>query len=157
VFYHCEYNSGNRQIGATTTGQSQTVGGSGTNQQSAQVRDIAKPRSTRALKASDLTGRFEGSYICGQGETRLVLDLQVDALGNLKGVFTFGGTDGTPLGRFAMNGVWSAQNFYLTADHWIQRPEGYQMVNITGYSAQGGGLTGEIVAQGCSGFSVTRR
>jgi hypothetical protein len=154
VFYHCEYNSGNRQIGSAGAQQQQT----GTPRQSASTRNVARPRNPRALTLNDVNGRFEGSYVCSvEGETRLRLDLQANPNGRLTGTFTFGGTNGTPIGSYTMRGLWSPESFFLSADQWVQQPEGFVMANVNGYLAQGGGLAGEVVYQGCTGFNVTRK
>jgi hypothetical protein len=153
VFYHCEYNSGNRQIGST--GAQQQVAGP---PQSGPARDVARPRSPRPMTASDVNGRFEGSYVCSvEGETRLRLDLQAKQNGRLTGTFTFGGNNNSPIGSYTMRGLWSPESFFLAADEWIERPDGFVMANMTGYLAQGGGLAGEVQYQGCTGFNVIRK
>jgi hypothetical protein len=153
VFYHCEYNSGNRQIGSTGA-QQQTTGP----RQNGPAGNVARPRNPRPMTANDVNGRFEGSYVCSiEGETRLRLDLQASPSGRMTGTLTFGGTNGAPVGSYTVRGLWSAQSFFLSAGEWIDHPDGYVMANINGYLAQGGGLAGEMVYQGCTGFNVTRK
>jgi hypothetical protein len=153
VFYHCEFDSGNRRIGASNQGQSQGAAG----EQSGQNQVTAPPRSARPIAARDLTGRFVGSYSCSQGRTTMRLDLMVDPQGRLRGTFAFGGSDGVPAGSFSMLGVWSSLGFSLSGDRWINRPEGYSMVNLNGYLVDAGRLGGEVLAQGCSSFDVRRQ
>jgi hypothetical protein len=149
VFYHCEFNSGSRQIGSAGAPQQQPA---------STARVATRPRDPRPIAASDVNGRFEGTYVCSvEGETRLRLDLQANSNGRLIGTFTFGGTNNTPVGRFSMRGLWSAESFFLSADEWIERPNGFVMTNIKGYLAQGGGLAGEVLYEGCTGFTVFRK
>jgi hypothetical protein len=154
VSYQCEFSSGNRSVGAT--GGSTTAGsgsGGGT-----QPGFTLPRRSTRPITAQDLTGRFEGKYVCsGQDTTRLILDMQADPNGKLRAKFTFGGTNNVPNGSYTLQGRWSSEGFFLSADRWIQQPEGYAMANMDGYRGANGELAGEILFQGCSGYIVSRR
>jgi hypothetical protein len=154
VFYQCEFDSGNKQIGAKN-GANTTAPNSG---QGAQALIKMPARSTQAITAQDVNGRFEGNYACGaEGKTKLVLDMQADANGRLKATFSFGGTNNVPFGSYTMRGLWSPESFFLTADSWIQQPDGFVMVNLDGYRGEGGELAGEILYQGCSGYSVSRK
>ncbi len=153
VFYHCEFNSGNRSTGATANGQSSGKGAG----QSTQTLVAFPPRSTTPITASDVSGRFVGNYACGQGKTSMRLDIQANPNGRLTATFSFGGENGIPSGSFSMRGLWSADSFFLSADQWINQPEGYSMTNLNGYLSSKGRLGGEVLATGCSAFDVTRK
>ncbi|MFM5895133.1 MAG: hypothetical protein ACKOQM_11990 [Novosphingobium sp.] len=116
-----------------------------------------QPKINTALTTQAVTGQFEGAYVCGQGKTALRLDLQAGPDGRLAGTFTFGGSNGVPAGSFAMSGRWNPNGFVLSGDHWINQPDGFSMVDLVGHLAGVGRLSGEVKAQGCNSFDVTRR
>ncbi len=108
-----------------------------------------------SAKASDFTGHFEGSYICGQGETNLTLDTLAQDTGEIVVVFSFGGNNNAPKGSYSLIGKWSGSKFSLKSDKWIEQPNGYVMVDIDGEISERG-LSGNIINSSCTNFSALR-
>ena len=110
----------------------------------------------------DVSGEFEGGYVCVQGQTfvRVMADAHED--GSMDATFAFGsarwdgGSNAVPHGSFALKGSWKGASFTLHPDHWIERPDGFEMVGMTG-EAKDNRLFGTIDFDGCKSFSVTRK
>ncbi len=112
----------------------------------------------------ELTGRFEGGYECAQGTTWLRLETKAKPNGTMTATFTFGSAAQSgktinvlPEGKFALSGRWTGNHFQLEPAKWINRPEGFTMVGLTGDVDGTGALTGDVNFPGCSVFSVRRR
>jgi hypothetical protein len=118
----------------------------------------ATPAAARIGQSSDFTGRFSGSYTCGDRAAPIRLDLQATPAGQVTGVVEFGGGDsGRPHGSFAVRGAWSGDEISLGPDRWIVQPApSYVMVPLTGRLAKGE-LSGTVTGAGCTTFAVTRR
>jgi hypothetical protein len=112
------------------------------------------PALTRAT-ALDLTGHFEGTYICRQGETAMTLDTLAKDSGNIVALMSFGGTNGLPKGSYTMVGNWNGAKFRLKANEWVNQPAGYIMVDIEG-EVGARGVSGNIQSPACSNFSAVR-
>jgi hypothetical protein len=112
------------------------------------------PALTRAT-ALDLTGRFEGTYICRQGETAMTLDTLAKDSGSIVALMSFGGTNGSPKGSYTMVGNWDGAKFRLKANEWVNQPVGYIMVDIEGEMGERG-VSGNIQSPTCSNFSALR-
>lgn len=117
--------------------------------------------------AREVSGHFEGGYTCVQGNTWLALDLNARADGSMTGTFSFGSakwfdggqarTNAVPEGKFAVEGTWSGNHFILRPAYWIDHPDGFTMVGLTGDSdSSGQRLSGSIDFHGCSDFAVRR-
>jgi hypothetical protein len=109
----------------------------------------------RTASAKDLTGHFEGSYICQQGETPLALDFLANDQGRLVAQFSFGGGNGSAKGSFTLVGSWNGARFNLKAHEWLNQPDGFVMVDIDG-EVTARGVSGNILTPGCSNFSAVR-
>ena len=111
----------------------------------------------------DLNGKWEGSYTCSQGFTRLTLQVAHNLESHwLDAVFAFY-ADNTnpdvPTGRYSMVGSYDpdTQRVILDQATWIEQPTGYVMVSLDGYINEEGGLiTGTVDNSGCSEFTVVR-
>jgi hypothetical protein len=106
-------------------------------------------------KASNLTGHFEGSYICSKGENNLALDTLAKETGEIVAVFSFGGTSDFPKGSYSLTGRWTGAKFSLKSNAWIDQPEGYIMVDIEG-EVSARGVSGNMLTPTCSNFSALR-
>lgn len=105
--------------------------------------------------ALDLTGRFEGTYICSRGENKLTLDTLAKDSGELVALMTFGGINNLPKGSYTLVGNWNGAKFSLKGNEWVNRPEGYVMVDLEGeLSARG--VSGNLNNPTCSNFSAVR-
>jgi hypothetical protein len=109
----------------------------------------------KSATAADLTGHFEGSYICGQGETSLTLDLLGKENGVLVALLSFGGANNIPKGSYSLVGKWAGAHFTLKANEWVSQPKGYIMVDVEG-DLGAKGVFGNMLTSGCSNFSALR-
>jgi serine/threonine protein kinase len=112
------------------------------------------------LRPARLTGTWTGSYVCPQGSTGLRLALKATSSGGLTATFSFYPTASNvsvPSGSFALTGSYTAKGFQLTPDHWINKPQNYSMVGLTGAANKSDtALSGSIVSPGCTTFSASR-
>jgi len=122
--------------------------------------DTAPLRS--APVAATLTGRWTGSYVCGQGATGLTLTLDESPDGALEGTFAFfplGTNPDVPAGRFRVSGTLDRASgaVSLQPGAWIDRPPGYVSVGLAGtVDGEAGAMRGTIRSPGCSDFRLTR-
>lgn len=117
--------------------------------------------------ASDVVGVWTGRYICNQGVTAITLDIASAAIpdqnSRLTATFRFGPVrenPGVPVGAFTMSGEYDARTrqVVLRGQRWIDRPSGYEMVDLRGRLATSGDLiSGSVPFEGCGRFQVTRR
>lgn len=103
---------------------------------------------------ASLTGTWTGTYECAQGSTDLTLTL-VDLQGDVSGYFEFGDSGDVPPGAYTLSGTNDGGALTLAGDEWIEQPEGYLQVGLSG-EAEGDSLTGTIDGEGCTDFSVSR-
>jgi pimeloyl-ACP methyl ester carboxylesterase len=112
------------------------------------------------ISPSALTGTWEGTYVCAQGETGLRLVIHAAAGGTLTATFNFfpvASNPGVPSGSYTMTGTYSATGVQLTQNQWINQPDGYEMVDISADPpSQGGVLHGSITTCGTT-FTLTRK
>lgn len=109
----------------------------------------------------DVRGRWKGTYTCSQGETGLVLDIagSSDALTATFGFHPIASDPHAASGSFTMTGRDVGGHLDLRRDHWIDRPAGYDMVDLGGDVGPGTDtITGTVVSatSGCSTFTVRR-
>jgi hypothetical protein len=114
------------------------------------------------VSVADLAGNWEGTYTCGQGETGLKLAIgQPDATGSAEVTFTFfplATNSAAASGSYAMRLGQSGGQFKFTQDHWIDQPEGYQMVDLLVQgSPSKDRISGQVVDPACASFTVTRK
>ena len=114
------------------------------------------------VAVADLAGNWEGSYTCGQGETGVKLEIsQPDATGSAETTFTFFplATNGTAKsGSYAMRLGDSGGQFKFTSDHWIDQPQGYEMVDLLVQGTPSKDrISGKVVDPQCTTFTVTRK
>ncbi len=113
----------------------------------------------KSVTAANFTGNFAGSYHCASGPVFLRLALSASSDGTMTGIFKFGGMK-TPefdysVGTFSMKGRWQGAHFTLKNDAWIQRPQGYVMIDIEGDVGERG-VFGKVLYAGCSIFVADR-
>lgn len=114
-----------------------------------------------APAAASVRGTWEGTYTCAQGETGLRLTIGGSSDGALDATFAFypvASNPTVPPGSFAMTGDYSAGQLQLHADHWIDQPNGYTMVDLSGRVVSADAIDGSVLAQvgQCDTFSVRR-
>lgn len=107
-----------------------------------------------------LTGTWEGTYECTQGETGMTLSI-VDVGGDLDAIMEFYEVDdnpGVPAGAFAMEGTSGAEGIELAGTEWIEEPEGYVMGGLTADAVEGEveQLEGAVDSEGCTTFDLSR-
>jgi hypothetical protein len=101
-------------------------------------------------------GSYLGTYVCPQGETALMLTVNAPAGGQQTAEFAFGGNNGLPSGAYVV--LVQADNagaIILTPQHWLQQPEGYDMVGAE-LRRDGGQLTGTITDPNCLEVALQR-
>jgi serine/threonine-protein kinase len=116
---------------------------------------------TLTLSPTALTGTWEGTYVCAQGETGLSLAIQAAPSGALTATFNFyavPANPGVPSGSYTMTGTYSSAGVQLTQDQWISQPAGYEMVDISASppSQAGKVLRGTITSCGTP-FTLTKQ
>jgi hypothetical protein len=114
------------------------------------------PVATGTATAQQFTGRFDGTYGCGQGRVALQLELRASPGGELRAVFTGGGTNAQPREVFSLTGEWRGNAFRLLPERWIDHPTNHVMTPLAGTLVDGK-LSGIVNYPGCSTFDATRR
>ena len=111
----------------------------------------------------DLNGKWEGSYTCSQGFTRLTLQVTHDTGSNtLDAVFAFyadNSNPDVPTGRYTMLGSYSPDTLSVVLEQgeWIEQPSGYVMVSLDGFiNEEGTAIAGTVDNLGCTEFTVER-
>lgn len=111
--------------------------------------------------AASLTGTWQGTYVCSQGETGMTLTV-VDSDGDLDAIIEFYEVDsnpGVPSGAFAMEGTSADGAVSLEGTEWIDEPEGYVMAGIEAELTGSGEvqqLAGSVDGEGCTTFTLDR-
>lgn len=124
-----------------------------------------KQKPSISSQLEQLTGIWEGSYICGQGLTRLRLAINARSTSEIDALFIFSAhpnNPGVPSGMFAMQGTYQIfglsempNRLELNATEWIQRPSGYGTVDLAGtLYLEENRLIGDVT--NCSTFDVER-
>ena len=119
------------------------------------------PTDSASPGSRDVTGRWKGTYTCGQGLTGFNLDISDEGGGAVSAVFSFGPIEsnpGVPNGRYSMTGRLDPRLLTLTPKVWIEKPSGYVMVGLV---AELPGedpevLSGTVTNSACTTFRVTR-
>jgi len=110
--------------------------------------------------AKAYSGKWEGTYTCGQGITGLNLDI-ANTDSSISAVFKFypiPQNTKSKSGSFSMLGSSSADgSFNLKPNAWIERPSGYRMVEMQGkINDNHNEMTGSILGFGCTNFYMHR-
>ena len=126
---------------------------------------LAKARKEEAERitnyAKAFSGKWKGTYICGQGSTGLTLEITPTST-SIGAVFNFYPIPQNPnaksgsfslIGKFAIDG-----SFKLKPNRWIKRPTGYIMVGMAGkINLERKELVGSITSEGCSNFYLQKQ
>lgn len=116
-----------------------------------------------ASKSGALSGKWQGTYVCGQGTTGLTFELRPieGAEASLySAVFEFFPL-GRPMSRLgAFRGAVTVNaagtEFEMRPESWIYQPSGFSMVGMRGRISASWTLEGQIVGVGCQTFSLGR-
>ncbi len=119
------------------------------------------PSPSPSEAVTDLSGRWNGSYVCNQGITGLVLTVEQYQDGSVTGVFAFYPAPSNPTvprGSFAVAGTFGSGVLTLRATHWIEQPPGYLTVDLqAAYDPSAPGhLDGRVYGANCTTFSADR-
>ncbi|MFD4431774.1 hypothetical protein [Nocardia sp. NPDC058497] len=115
--------------------------------------DGANPAPSVELSA--ITGTWVGSYTCNQGTTGLTLTVQPSG----RTEFAFYPLPTNPKamsGRFEMRATTDSGRLEFQQVRWIERPGAYLMVDLQPTRHDDTVLSGNVRADGCSTFSVSR-
>jgi hypothetical protein len=114
-------------------------------------------------KSSRVSGQWVGKYICGQGITRLDLEIKQSEGNAITATFRFGPlpeNPEVPKGSYRMEGTYdpATRHVKLEGVKWIEYPQNYIMVGLDGrMDADGGRISGLVpTMQSCSDFEVKR-
>lgn len=109
-----------------------------------------------------MAGQWTGTYACAQGVTGLSLRIAGNGPGALTATFEFfpvPQNPAVPQGSFTMTGSAEGSRITLDGQQWVNRPTGYQLVNLAGTVRAGNPdrIEGNVRdAAGCTTFSVQR-
>ena len=108
-----------------------------------------------------MTGRWKGTYTCGQGLTGFNLDISDEGGGAVSAVFSFGPVEsnpGVPNGSYSMTGRLDPRSLTLTPKAWIEQPSGYVMVGLVAElpGEDPDVLSGTVTNAACTTFRITR-
>jgi hypothetical protein len=127
------------------------------------VQQSGAAQQAAAPIVRDVIGAYEGSYTCGQGNTRFRLEVRSDDDRVLTAVFTFflpaGSPNPTSSHAFRLQGPINANGeTQLTPRAWeTTPPAGWSMVGMTGRFDTGAGtFSGRIQGPGCTTYSSSR-
>ncbi|WP_113698580.1 WD40 repeat domain-containing protein [Nonomuraea lactucae] len=113
-------------------------------------------------RAFDLSGVWQGTYHCAQGETSMRLTVGAQAAdGFVSARLDLGPTAANkrvPRGAFTVHGRVAGGELRLLPGHWIEQPYGYVMVGLTASlrDSRPTRLTGRMLHPFCTSFSITR-
>jgi hypothetical protein len=104
---------------------------------------------------------WEGRYLCPQGVTGLTLELSGRTGSEVGAVFHFYAVPenpGVPNGSYRLAGVVRGDGTIdLLPERWIEQPEGYVMVGMTGFLDRTTGvMRGRITDPACDLFDLRR-
>lgn len=104
---------------------------------------------------------WEGRYLCPQGVTGLTLELSGNGTAEVSAIFRFYAVPenpGVPTGSFTLRGVIRGDGTIdLVPERWLERPDRYLMVGMTGVLDRASGvMRGRIAAVECDGFDLHR-
>lgn len=110
---------------------------------------------------ADLSGEWNGSYLCNQGITGVVLTIEQYDDDSVNAVFAFypaPSNPSVPRGSFAMTGALEDGVLTLRATHWINQPPDYLTVDLqaTYYTSTPDHLDGRVYGANCTTFSADR-
>jgi len=120
------------------------------------------------LAAQDVSGVWEGSYVCSQGPTKLRLTINSTGAADgsdVTALFEFSALPSNPAvrsGSFNMTGTIQGNGLLdLIPGQWVQQPSGYVGVSLASTvsrSPQGTVtvINGTVRGSGCTNFSVSR-
>ncbi|WP_353946603.1 serine/threonine-protein kinase [Streptomyces sp. HUAS MG91] len=121
--------------------------------------DSASPSDS--TETEDLSGQWDGSYLCNQGITGLSLTIEQHGDGTADAVFSFypaPSNPGVPRGSFAMEGTYAGGVLTLRASRWINQPPDYAAVNLSATydTSTPDHLDGLVYGANCTTFSTER-
>jgi hypothetical protein len=125
---------------------------------------LSSARAEPQLKKSlAVTGQWTGKYICGQGITRLDLEIEQGQGNKVTATFRFGPlpeNPEVPHGAYTMTGTYDPilRHVELEGVKWIEYPQNYIMVGLDGrMDSDGGRIKGTVPTLGnCTVFEVKR-
>jgi hypothetical protein len=123
------------------------------------VLNLAGARDGEAVSAQ---GIWAGQYGCAQGMTGLTLTVTSARQSHLRALFHFyadPSEPSVPEGCFAMEGAYDSLSGHveLHASDWIERPDGYVTVDLSGeVSSNGDGMSGTVIGPSCTKFALRR-
>ena len=111
----------------------------------------------RAEYKKAFSGKWKGTYLCGQGITGLTLDISTTQQ-SMRAIFNFYPVQQNPnvgSGSFSLAGEFSMDGYFkLKPNVWINQPQGFSMVGMSGkISDNRKELIGSIDS-GCSSFHL---
>jgi hypothetical protein len=118
----------------------------------------AVPARAQPADATGLSGEWSGTYVCSQGSTGLVLALQGNAHGIVRGTFTFSPTPQNPdvlAGSYPVLGRLTGTALVLRPVDVLAMPGSYVPVGIQA-TVQGNRITGWIEGPGCGALALER-
>ncbi len=119
---------------------------------------LAAPAHAQPSNATELSGRWAGTYACSQGSTSLELHLRGNAHGMVRGTFRFGPTPANPSvarGSYPVIGRYTGTTLALRPIDPAGLPAGYVPVGILA-TVTGRRMAGVIEGPDCGAVDVSR-
>lgn len=118
--------------------------------------------AAQSVTMADVVGSWTGLYQCAQGSTALELEISggEDAVVARFAFSAHPSNPSVPSGSFMMTGRFDTKTatLTLTQQRWVDRPQGYVMVDMVGQIAAGERIyRGRIATEGCAEFFLKRR
>lgn len=114
-------------------------------------------RSALPVALTGLEGVWEGTYTCNQGNTGMRLIVKPPRSGSLPAVvefFPLPENPGVKSGSYTLRGSVVDGRLVLRAQRWIDRPEGYVMVDFVATVVSKQRMSGTVRGANCTTFSV---
>lgn len=120
------------------------------------VRDPPSDTPPAAIDRVLVVGqRWQGRYVCPQGETELRLEIVRVSGASVAARFVFHHVPSDAAGSYSMEGLYDAASteLVLAPVRWIERPPDYLMVGLSG-RVSNGVYSGRVSADYCGDFRV---
>ncbi len=128
-------------VGLNSDAVAQTVRSAPANSPTALLSGLLRGRTGQPANATDLSGTWQGTYLCSQGETGISLEVSGDDSGSVQGSVKFYPTEHSTVpfapASYSVRGTFlSDGRLLLKPGQWIEKPGNYSMGTLDGAISQ---------------------